>query len=770
MYSLMRGFGAFPLLMTVASAVTAGTIAISLLIGSDRLYASRQQEAAMLSTEQAIQGFVLANSRLPCPDTSSVPDGVEDCGLTQTMGAVPYRTLGLSGKSVMGLAYVPYMDNVAATSLTDAGSNSDVVQVVLPEELPALNLRVVTPPDDTINDSYTAQDPAVVTATVRFDLFFTSLLTDSAVDADYIAVGNSYGGSYISGLTSLLLMEIEINDPGDPSDDGDDGYEFYEADSGVRSASSRYTELAQFVGSLWRYKTIVDSRYATLGDSEGMWVVGSDFNTISTDTSMTDSAKLSSLQAVKTDLLNLVSSHNIDVASFNGRSSGTTVIDGYFVIASDDLSAIDLTDYTAGMSSSDYSVFKTALSDAIAISRSVFISNGQTLADKQVQSSDAVQLKVNSLKSSYPSRYAALTPGAEDAPLTGNELLLWQRYGTLISVVNYLFEDLYCRATDLDDLDGDGNTAECIADTAQQGYVDLINSLSPTFDPDTQSVPADTGIDPDAVDTSGVADSSFSGPFYTSGTQAVTYPEYVNMADFCQKLVDIAALTPAYRSISYARTESSSSGLPAFLLIEKGNNLKIDDPNLLSSNSSVFAEPDRDRSLSYDDRVRPMPVSKLNISLGCTPLLQSFESYANVVAEAELLHQEASGALKDAEVEVVTGSIGVSLATMRLAVDIAGVIKDSIGGSAAVSVCAATLGIAANFCASAGLQFAAAASRGAAIAGDAIALGQSIAALALAVDGRDSAQASLDSIEFHLGVAVSDSINGDSRGGVSEAP
>lgn len=42
--------------------------------------------------EQAVLGFAIAHSRLPCPDVDD--DGLEDCGSTATSGQLPQRTIG----------------------------------------------------------------------------------------------------------------------------------------------------------------------------------------------------------------------------------------------------------------------------------------------------------------------------------------------------------------------------------------------------------------------------------------------------------------------------------------------------------------------------------------------------------------------------------------------------------------------------------------------------------------------------------------------------
>lgn len=46
--------------------------------------------------ETALNGFILANGRLPCPDATAANTGNEDCAAGASMGWLPVRTLGLS--------------------------------------------------------------------------------------------------------------------------------------------------------------------------------------------------------------------------------------------------------------------------------------------------------------------------------------------------------------------------------------------------------------------------------------------------------------------------------------------------------------------------------------------------------------------------------------------------------------------------------------------------------------------------------------------------
>lgn len=55
---------------------------------------SRLTSTSLQNAEDALDGFILANGRLPCPDTTG--SGNEDCAGTANLGLLPVRTLGLN--------------------------------------------------------------------------------------------------------------------------------------------------------------------------------------------------------------------------------------------------------------------------------------------------------------------------------------------------------------------------------------------------------------------------------------------------------------------------------------------------------------------------------------------------------------------------------------------------------------------------------------------------------------------------------------------------
>lgn len=104
--------------------------------------ASHAEPPAVLelrTASDALTGFALAHSRLPCPDTSG--DGVEDCAGTASVGWLPQKTLGQE---------LPYslrygVNRLATTDLTDNTQNRYAPLIpgtVPPPELNGLDLCV----------------------------------------------------------------------------------------------------------------------------------------------------------------------------------------------------------------------------------------------------------------------------------------------------------------------------------------------------------------------------------------------------------------------------------------------------------------------------------------------------------------------------------------------------------------------------------------------------------------------------------------------------
>ncbi|GMQ89293.1 MAG: hypothetical protein BMS9Abin09_0765 [Gammaproteobacteria bacterium] len=127
-------------------------VIISLLVGGllAPLSAQKEQEwrtdnAALLEqAREALVGFALVNGRLPCPDTSTPPNGVENGGCPRlntdpNQGTLPWVTLGLDtgldpwgspiGYAVNGAFSNPLLTATAPFPLGTAGVGAGILRV-----------------------------------------------------------------------------------------------------------------------------------------------------------------------------------------------------------------------------------------------------------------------------------------------------------------------------------------------------------------------------------------------------------------------------------------------------------------------------------------------------------------------------------------------------------------------------------------------------------------------------------------------------------------
>ncbi|MDX1351985.1 MAG: type II secretion system protein [Thiomicrorhabdus sp.] len=100
-----------------------------------QLLVSENDEVVIEKANSALKGFLIAQNRLPCPDSDA--DGNENCAAGVHSGTLPYRTLKLSAPVKNGfgqeLAYTVYRNSNAIASLdTDLASLKDRFQPLLP--------------------------------------------------------------------------------------------------------------------------------------------------------------------------------------------------------------------------------------------------------------------------------------------------------------------------------------------------------------------------------------------------------------------------------------------------------------------------------------------------------------------------------------------------------------------------------------------------------------------------------------------------------------
>lgn len=140
----MRGMTLIEVSMVL---VVLGFIALliaELIPGFKRAAMEKDSLRGLETAQIALRGFVLINGRLPCPDTDSSVDGLENRtadGCASLTGLLPYRTLGLGGplENATGHAFrygVYHRSNASAAA--DAGLTRlvDRLQPLVAEGLP----------------------------------------------------------------------------------------------------------------------------------------------------------------------------------------------------------------------------------------------------------------------------------------------------------------------------------------------------------------------------------------------------------------------------------------------------------------------------------------------------------------------------------------------------------------------------------------------------------------------------------------------------------
>lgn len=332
---------------------------------------------------------------------------------------------------------------------------------------------------------------------------------------------------------------------------------------------------------------------------------------------------------------------------------------------------------------------------------------------------------------------------------------LLPHYANLAASLGNLRDDWYCRTTN--------GSGDCVADAALNFYLDAISEAA-------NDAPAGFTED-DVGDVAPQGNTGFSVGEQASSRAPVTNPGAttavgnsgaVNLADFCAKL-DVADV-PVAGKLS---VPSSAFG-PAYLLIDHGADRIRDEANRLALNGGAFAAVDRAHDADYDDTVEVVTTEFLRRTLGCTALLANFRTFDGLVADIDLLYADAVNIRDGAEEEIITAAVDVALAVLRLAVDIAAIVQESVAGAAFTAVCIASLGFAANFCAAAGFSFAAAAAHGATVITDGVNIGLTTASLVDAIQSRDDARNTVDEIRAAYSTIVTSVKSADNRGGLTE--
>jgi len=887
-----RGIVGFPLLLALLGASVLGLAGFALLGERDKFENVGGLRDARAEVNHALLGFIGAYRRLPCPDTDVPRDGFEDCvsGI-QAAGAVPFATLGLSGRSSLHMTYAAY-NGSTSLDLTGTAVGGNLVEVEFPDEMP---VTPADPPEETLPTApaapeaveTSAQQKAKIDAEYDVQAFYADLLTNSAVaDIDtnvggLEVVANRQGTSYPNSIYTHLESGAAIGSDTYDFTNGKaeyDGVEdvvagamrFLSANlalgqvktlaidlndlSGtvqtiLNSADNNATKLGQLASAKTQWQSYVTTLTGTittynarslsaisgfqplgfvanvpavLGEVEALYKLAAD-DLQSYDYSACGDSPLPSCptgssavsQADITDLANATDpltlgrgllkalAHTAEQASKRAQklketasaARGDTYKTKLETIATTATNAVDsgvagspaakkatavleidgamallsMTDYA----NEDGSLTAAAIADlndmlvdaqaAVPVYQNR-ITNYQDQYDAAVAVGDdynanlalinlgIVQRGLNSTLSKIARIEDIFT--ANDVVVGANTLLAI--YSVLAPKLDNLRLDWYCRAT---------SGSSCVADAALQYYLDrslaAVGGAVPGASAESATAQFGAATQPTAPDPE-----ASRAPVSNPGSMSPVAPtNEVNLADFCGKLDWIdAAGTPSLRIDS-----STGAQTIAYLLVDHGANLELDSLNKLSSNGGKFAAVDRAQSTSYDDKTHPVTTEYLRRSLGCTALIANFRSFNALVDDIDLLYTDAVNVRDEAEEAVVGAAIDLVLAGARLAVDIGAIIQEAAGGAIATTICIASLGFAANFCAAAGFEFAAAAAHGATVAGDVVNVAAAALALADAVDGRNGSRETVNEIRAHYQDVVDAVKAADARGGLTEA-
>jgi len=93
MSAAQRGYSLLELVLVVVVMGIIAALAISITPRVADLFKGRSQAGLLATLDEAMAGYALLHSRLPCPDNDG--DGMEDCA-GPAVGGVPYRSMGLA--------------------------------------------------------------------------------------------------------------------------------------------------------------------------------------------------------------------------------------------------------------------------------------------------------------------------------------------------------------------------------------------------------------------------------------------------------------------------------------------------------------------------------------------------------------------------------------------------------------------------------------------------------------------------------------------------
>jgi len=279
----------FSLLEMAVVLVIVGIIGALLWQLLPRLQATASPEPTpvveLRTASDALVGFALARSRLPCPDTNN--DGLEDCASIANNGFLPQRTIGQVFPKP-----IRYGVNRSATSTLTVASNRYIPNI--PGAAPAvapingLDLCIGIRDGQASGGDLTVGAQAVATA--------FALASSGAGDAS--GDGNLFDGANVAGFAA----------PGSPITNGYDDY----------SSAMGFGELAQRLGCLNRLAEVNGAAHSavTASDLYDLSVFYRDFRFFAWDATRTTDITMAvlSLALATTDTLLAVTGLALAVA------------------------------------------------------------------------------------------------------------------------------------------------------------------------------------------------------------------------------------------------------------------------------------------------------------------------------------------------------------------------------------------------------------------------------------------------------------------------
>ena len=139
---LVKGFSLIELAIVLAILGVLFLAVPSITPTIQKMFIAENDEQTLAKADDAIKGFLKANSRFPCPDSDD--DGFENCAAGVDAGLLPYKTLKLSSPVKNGfgqvIAYSVYRNSSATASLdADLASLKNRFSPILPDGEVSIN-------------------------------------------------------------------------------------------------------------------------------------------------------------------------------------------------------------------------------------------------------------------------------------------------------------------------------------------------------------------------------------------------------------------------------------------------------------------------------------------------------------------------------------------------------------------------------------------------------------------------------------------------------